>query len=112
MCEEITPPISFCSSGLWGRVRPCRRLRFVVFAGEGPDAGAQRVGALRCEGSLGSLGDRLRRAYCATRTRLNRPPNSLLATVDRCAATVDTAVHSWHGGKVSELNATAAALLG
>jgi DNA-binding PadR family transcriptional regulator len=25
---------------------------------------------------------------------------------------VDTAVHSWHGGKVSELNATAAALLG
>lgn len=32
--------------------------------------------------------------------------------MDRCAATVDTAVHSWHGGKVSELNATAAALLG
>lgn len=25
---------------------------------------------------------------------------------------MDTAVHSWHGGKVSELNATAAALLG
>src|SRR5690242_19152787 len=85
-----------------------RALGFVVFAGTGPGRGS----ALRCEGFLGSLGDRRRPPYCATRTPLNRPPNGRTATVDRCSATVDTAVHSWHGGKVSELNATAAALLG
>ena len=34
------------------------------------------------------------------------------ATVDRCPATVDTGPSSWHGGDVSELNATAAALFG
>lgn len=32
--------------------------------------------------------------------------------MDRCSATVDTGAASWHGGEVSELNATAAALLG
>jgi DNA-binding PadR family transcriptional regulator len=32
--------------------------------------------------------------------------------VDRASATVDTDACSWHGGHVSELNATAAALLG
>jgi DNA-binding transcriptional ArsR family regulator len=32
--------------------------------------------------------------------------------VDRSPATVDTGIFSWHGEQVTELNATAAALLG
>src|SRR4029079_4432444 len=81
-------------------------------------AGSIRHRAAGGEEVVGSHGDPQSRRpvplggsrRCAIRG--DRGGRNRSATVDRLPATVDTGPEAWHGGVVSELNATAAALLG